>query len=157
MRKKLLTLVLILIISFIIIFTFSLKRVKSQDAKIEVTLYFEHIYEKCNHKEKYTSPEKLSFNSIDEVEKLYSSWKIKTAEEGSIYLTKSSPSYCSNHFKVKLKGNKITVTRLKDDSIYEQFYISMKYLTEEDIQKLTSGIILHSQQELTKFTEDFTS
>lgn len=157
MKNKLLTIGLIFAISLIVIFSFALKRVKSQDAKIEATLYFEHIYEKCNHTESYKSPEILSFNSIDEVETLYSSWKIKTAEEGSIYLIKSSPSYCPNHFKIMLKGNKITVTRLKDESIYEQFYISMKYLTDEDIQKLTSGIILHSQQELTKFTEDFTS
>lgn len=144
-------------ISFTIIFTFSLKRVKSQDAKIESILYFEHIYEKCGHSETYASPEYLSFNSIDEVEKLYSSWKIKNVQEDKIYLIKSSPFYCSNHFKIVLKGNKITVTRLKDDSIYEEFYISMKYLTTEDIQKLNSGIILHSQQELTKFIEDFTS
>ncbi len=157
MKKKLLTPILVLSISFIVIFTISLRGVKSQDVKIEATLNFEHIYEKCGHIEGYTSPQKQSFNSIDEVEMLYSSWKIKTATEDSIYLTKTSPSYCSNHFKIVLKGNKITVTRLKDNSICEEFYISLKYLTDEDIRKLTDGITLHSRQELTKFTEDFTS
>ncbi|MBO5454040.1 MAG: hypothetical protein J6A69_08785 [Clostridia bacterium] len=158
MKNKAIAVISIIMLSVAVIFLFPfIRNVKSKDNKIEAILTFEHTFEKCGHTETYTPDNTETFEDISEITLLYPSWQIKTADEGRIYLIKTSEGYCKNHYKAHLRGNKITVTRLNDNTVYKEFYISLKYLTEDDINELKNGKAINSRQELTEFTEDFTS
>jgi len=154
------TVIIPLIIILCIMFTFkvyALLTTETKAKKFEAEISFENVYSDCSHTESYTSPVKESFDSLDELQATYPSWKIKNFDENKICLTKNNSGYCNNHYQIKLNGNKITVTRLKNKSVYKEFYISLKYLTDTDIAELEKGKTVNSKQELTEFIEDFTS
>ena len=155
--KTVIILLIIISLGMFVFKTYGFFITETKANTLEAEITFENVYEDCSHTESYTSPVKESFDSINELQTTYPSWKIKSFDENKIFLTKNTSGYCNNHYKIKLTGNKITVTRLKNKSVYKEFYISLKYLTDTDITELEKGKTVNSMQELTEFIEDFTS
>jgi hypothetical protein len=125
--------------------------------KIQGTITFNTKYLKCNHTEIYKTSALETFNDQKDIKEKYPSWEIKDITDYTINLEKTIDASCNNHFSAVLDNNKIKICRLNDNSVYKEFYISLKYLTEKDLNNLKQGIVFNSQKDLTSFLEDFTS
>jgi hypothetical protein len=130
---------------------------KTPQKTIQGTITFNTKYLKCNHCEIYEASTSENFNDENDIKSKYPSWEIKNIENNSIHLEKTVDEYCCNHFFAVLNNNKIIICRLNDNSVFREFYISLKYLTEKDLENLKQGIVFNSKKDLTTFLEDFTS
>lgn len=156
--KKILWIALILIfVICIILITPLVFSAQDKNGQIECYINFENTYTKCEHKTTFKTLKKEVFNNRDNIKEVYPSWEIKSVDEENIFLHKEIDNFCKDHYKAVLTGNKVSVYYLSNNTMCTSFYIPLKYLSEEDLNELQKGRILNSKEELTAFTEDFTS
>ena len=85
-------------------------------------------------------------------------WKIEEFSPQEIVMTKEEEKFCNQHYKLKLENQVIVVYTVDEDGReveYEQTGITTEYLTQEDILKLTTGIMVYGMENLTSTIEDY--
>ena len=117
-------------------------------------------YEACDHLIRETSdiPEELVNKTEEDVEKMYSDWKIEEFSPTQIILYKSENGNCGEHYFVQ-DHNGVIGIYITDEygikTLQEDTEISTQYLPEEDVSDLKAGIDIIGNTNLTEFLEDY--
>ena len=96
--------------------------------------------------------------SEEDVERLYSDWKIEGYSPNEIVIYKEYDGICGDHYIVKEHNGVIGIYKL--DSVGNEIFVEdtelqIQYLPEIDIIKLKEGITALGQAELNSVLEDF--
>ena len=152
-------------------------QVDTQDNNIEVTntleivnqeekttpntlMIYKTYYTKCNHYiNEYKDIDMSAVNlTEEEIKDRNQDWRIEEFSSEQIVLEKEVEDFCNEHFKLKLVNDNVVIFILDEDNNeteYQKTEISSEYLTEEDILKLTEGIIVYGKENLTNVLEDY--
>lgn len=117
-------------------------------------------YKMCDHlkKEIEDVPTKLINKNEEDVEKMYSDWKIEGYSPNEIVIYKEYEGICGDHYIVKEHNGVLGIYKLNEngEEIFERdTEIPTQYLPEIDILKLKEGITAVGQAELNSVLEDF--
>jgi len=85
-------------------------------------------------------------------------WSIENFSKEEIELSKEEEAFCDEHYKLKLENNIIVIYKIDEEGVeteFEQTGITTEYLTNEDIFKLTTGIVVYGKENLTSTMEDY--
>jgi len=123
-------------------------------------IIYKTYYTKCKHYiQRY---EDIDASLVNLTEKEFKEkcrmWKIDKFSVEEIELSKEEESFCNEHYKLKLEKNAIVIYNVDENGIeteYEHTGITTEYLTEEDILKLNTGIIIYGKENLTSTIEDY--
>lgn len=123
-------------------------------------IIYKTYYTKCKHYIKEYKDIDASLLNLTEKEfkEKCRGWKIDEFSVEEIELSKEEESFCNEHYKLKLENNAIVIYNVDENGIeteYEHTGITTEYLTEEDILKLTTGIIIFGKENLTSTIEDY--
>ena len=121
---------------------------------------FKTKYKKCGHEtNKY---EKIDDNLVnktkEELQKIYSEWKIEDFSDSNIVLSKDEDGYCDEHYLVQDKEGKVVIYKILEDGTKQKFQeteISIEYLSEADKVQIKKGIRVNGMQNLNQLIEDF--
>lgn len=129
----------------------------SYDASFALKKY----YNQCGHSEiNYSElPQEIVNLSKDEIEDLYSAWKVEKFSKDEVILSQNVDSMCNQHYLLTLGDENIEVYHILKDiknlELYEKTNISKEYLTSEDIVNLKEGIYVYGFGNLNSALEDF--
>lgn len=117
-------------------------------------------YKKCDHLKKETEevPRQLINKDEEDVEKLFSDWKIEGYSPNEIVIYKEYDGMCGEHYVVKEHNGVLGIYKLNENGeeiFVEDTEIQTQYLPEIDILKLKEGITAVGQAELNSVLEDF--
>lgn len=117
-------------------------------------------YEKCDHLKRNVEeiPQGLINKKEEDVEKMYSDWKIEGYSPSEIVIYKEYDGICDEHYIVKEHNGVLRIYRLntnEDEVFVKDTEIQTQYLPEIDILKLKEGIVAIGQAELNSVLEDF--
>ena len=121
---------------------------------------FKTSYKKCGHEtNKY---EKIDDNLVnktkEELQKIYSEWKIEDFSDSNIVLSKDEDGYCDEHYLIQDKEGKVVIYKILEDGTKQKFQeteISIEYLSEADKVQIKKGIRVNGMQNLNQLIEDF--
>ena len=115
-------------------------------------------YKKCDHlKRDIEDVQKQLINKSEEdVERLYSDWKIEGYSPNEIVIYKEYDGICGDHYIVKEHNGVIyKLDSVGNEIFVEDTELQIQYLPEIDIIKLKEGITALGQAELNSVLEDF--
>lgn len=123
-------------------------------------LIFESYYSKCGHSQIRSEKIKSEYvnKNQEDIQKIYSDWKIKFFSSEKIELYRDENSICDNHFVVRDMDGYVTVYNINKDGqeiIRDKTDISTKYLPKDDTDLLQNGIKANSMSELEQILADF--
>lgn len=123
-------------------------------------IIYKIYYTKCKHYiKKYEIIDASKVNlTEEEFKEKYKSWRLDSFSSKEIELSKEEEKFCGEHFKIKLKDNVVCIYRVDEDgkeTEYEITDITKEYLTNDDILRLTNGIIVYGKESLTSTIEDY--
>lgn len=121
---------------------------------------FKTNYKKCGHET--NQYEKIGDNLVnktkEELQNVYSGWKIEDFSESNILLSKDEDGYCDEHYLVQDKEGKVTIYKILEDGkkqIFQETEISTEYLSDFDKIQIKEGIRVNGKQNLNQLIEDF--
>ena len=123
-------------------------------------IVYKTYYTKCKHYIKEYKNIDISLVNLTEKEfkEKCREWKIDSFSIEELEVSKEEEKFCDEHYKLKLENNVIVIYNVDENGIeteYEHTGITTEYLTEEDILKLTTGIIVFGKENLTAVIEDY--
>lgn len=137
-------------------------RTNTSNEKISpnATLILKKKYKECNHtiKDYVKIPEELVNLSREEFAKKYDSWDLIGFSSKEIVISKEYPGICGEHYVLREENGNVVIYKVderKSETLYKNTDIATEYLTDEDKQKLKSGIFVYSKEELNSAIEDF--
>lgn len=136
--------------------TANLEEKLSYDANFAIKKY----YNECGHcKLNYVELPKEFINlSQNEIEELYSEWKIEEFNSNNIVIAQNIDKICDDHYVLKLGEKNIEIYKMieaEDFELVTETNISKEYLTNNDIKKLEEGIFVLGISNLNSALEDF--
>lgn len=123
-------------------------------------MIYRTYYTKCKHYiNEYKDIDISSVNlTKEEIKDKNRDWRIKEFSAEQIVLEKEEEAFCNQHFKLKLvDGNVIIfiINENNNEAEYQKTEITSEYLTNEDILKLTEGIVVYGKENLSSVLEDY--
>lgn len=123
-------------------------------------MIYKTYYTKCKHfVQRYEDIDATLVNLTEkELQEKCREWNVEKFSSKEIELSKEEENFCNEHYKLKLENNAIVVYNVDENGVeteYEHTGITTEYLTEEDILRLTTGIIIYGQENLTSTIEDY--
>lgn len=123
-------------------------------------IIFKTYYTKCKHYiQEYKDIDASMVNlSKEKLKERCREWEIIKFSSEEIELTREKEEFCGEHYKLKLENSVIVIYTIDENGIeseYEQTGITTEYLTEEDILKLSAGIMVYGKEKLSYTIEDF--
>lgn len=123
-------------------------------------IIYKTYYTKCKHYiKKYEMIDVSKVNlTEEEFKEKYKNWKLDKFSSEEIELSKEEEKFCGQHYKIKLEDDIVVIYRVDEDEKeieYQRTDITTKYLTNEDILKLSTGIIVYGKENLTATIEDY--
>ena len=117
-------------------------------------------YKECGHsKFQYSElPKELINLRENEIENLYSNWRVDSFSSKNLVLSQDVEGYCDEHYLLKLGDDNIEIFRLIDKNrikFYKDTNISKEYLTSTDINELEEGIYVYGNKNLNSVIEDY--
>lgn len=134
--------------------------IDEQKIGINTKLVVEEYYTSCKHKNQTSKDVQKNMINLtkEEFEKEYSEYELKEFSKEEIIVEEEIEGICDEHFKIALGEEFIEVFKL-DSNEYEELYlvtdISKDYLTDEDIYKLDSGILVYGRENVNLKLEDY--
>lgn len=121
---------------------------------------FKTNYKKCGHETNQYEKIKddLVNKTKEELQNVYSGWKIEDFSESNILLSKDEDGYCDEHYLVQDKEGKVTIYKILEDGkkqIFQETEISTEYLSDFDKIQIKEGIRVNGNQNLNQLIEDF--
>ena len=123
-------------------------------------IIYKTYYTKCKHyTQKYRDIDASLVNLTEkEFKEKCRGWNIDKFTIEEIELSKEEVGFCNEHYKIKLENNVIVIYSIGEnggETEYEQTGITTEYLTQQDILKLTTGIVIYGKENLTSTIEDY--
>lgn len=123
-------------------------------------IVYKTYYTKCKHYiQRYEDVDVTMVNLTEkEFKEKMREWRIDKFSMGEVEISKEIEAYCNEHYKLKLENNVIVVYKIDEagnEKEYEQTGITTEYLTNEDILKLTTGIEVYGDENLSSAMEDY--
>ena len=124
-------------------------------------IIYKTYYTKCKH---YVQEyEEIDFSLVncneEEVkENMRGKWDVEKFSAKEIEVSKDVEGFCNQHYKLKLENNVVVIYTIDEKGIeteYEVTNITNEYLTEEDILRLKTGILIYGKENLTSTIEDY--
>lgn len=121
---------------------------------------FKIFYKKCGHIiEKEEEIDKSNVNLTEkELRSKFPNWEIQRFTPTEITMYCQMDDFCNEHYKIKEENGSVSVYQIDKDN-NEKFLrktdIELKFLEDEDLNKLKDGIIVTSKRELNEVLEDF--
>lgn len=121
---------------------------------------YKTYYTKCKHYiQEYKDIDASLVNCTEsELKEKCRNWNIEKFSSQEVEMSRDEEKFCNQHYKLKLENNVIVVYNVDENGIeteYEQTGITTEYLTEEDILRLKTGIIIYGKENLTSAIEDY--
>lgn len=137
-------------------------KIPKREADTDATVFKSQVhliqnYQTCGHIVEGEIFESVSYSSEDELKRRFEGYQISSSDNETVVLSKNIKSYCPAHFIAVLKNNKITVSKLFDGKKVAVINTNSLSMSEHEKKLLSEGFILHSEEALTAFIEDFTS
>lgn len=134
----------------------------STDEKVSYNASFalKKYYNECGHSNlNYVElPNELINLTENEINKLYSNWRVEEFSSKEIVLAQNIDTMCNDHYLLKLGNENIEIYKVQEAEDYKllkETNISKDYLTEKDISKLEEGIFVFGISNLNSALEDF--
>ena len=123
-------------------------------------IIYKTYYTKCKHYiQEYKDIDASLVNCTEsELKERCKDWKIEKFSPEEVEMSKEEEKFCNQHYKLKLENNVIVIYTIDEEgreTEYEQTGITTEYLTQEDILRLTTGIIVYGKENLTSTIEDY--
>lgn len=123
-------------------------------------MIYRTYYTKCKHYiNEYKDIDISSVNlTEEEIKDKNRDWRIKEFSAEQIVLEKEEEAFCNQHFKLKLVDSNVIIFIIDEDgneAEYQKTEITSEYLTNEDILKLTEGIVVYGKENLSSVLEDY--
>lgn len=123
-------------------------------------MIYKTYYTKCMHFiQEYEEIDASLVNCTEnELREKCKDWKIDNFSSEEVELFKEEDAFCNQHYQLRLENNVIVVYQIDEKGIekeYEQTGITTEFLTEEDILKLTTGILVYGKENLISTIEDY--
>lgn len=123
-------------------------------------IIYRTYYTKCKHYiNEYKDIDISSVNlTEEEVKDKNRDWRIKEFSAEQIVLEKEEEAFCNQHFKLKLIDGNVIIFIIDEngnEAEYQKTEITSEYLTNEDILKLTEGIVVYGKENLSSVLEDY--
>ncbi len=136
--------------------------IASQEEKTtpNTLLVYKIYYTKCKHFiRRYENIDASKVNlTEDEFKEKYKKWRIDSFSSKEIELSKEEEKFCDEHYKLRLENDEIIVYKINEngeEKEYKKTNITKEYLTDEDILKLSNGIIVYGKENLNDAIEDY--
>ena len=141
----------------------TIQTTSSEETKISpnaIITFFKH-YNGCGHTVKVT--ENVQYNEVNmskaDFSASYRDWTINKFTSSEIELSKNFDGNCGEHFFVKSSDSGyINIYNINDDGsldLIEETAISIKYLSDTDIDELETGVALYGKNSLNSYIENF--
>lgn len=104
--------------------------------------------------------DELKSKEIEKQKRENNLYEIVEENNERIVFKKTFDTYCPNHFKIILEGEKINIYNKINDENYEMYKtldIPVETLRQEVVNELTGGILVESKEELNMIIEDIES
>jgi hypothetical protein len=121
---------------------------------------FRHFYAECSHVEDEVipPPNRHSQMPLNELLNMHENSVIESKTDTEIMIKIYENKKCDKHYLAKLQGDKIVICYQNDLTKTKETIIKpASSFSYEDTVLLTQGIYLESDEELTKFIEDYAS
>ena len=123
-------------------------------------IIYRTYYTKCKHYiNEYKDIDISSVNlTEEEIKDKNRDWRIKEFSAEQIVLEKEEEAFCNQHFKLKLIDGNVIIFIIDEngnEAEYQKTEITSEYLTNEDILKLTEGIVVYGKENLSSVLEDY--
>lgn len=128
----------------------------SYNANFALKKYFDE----CDHFTfQYSElPQEIINLTKTELEELYEEWDVEEFSSNSIVLSQKIDSICDEHYLVKIGENNVEIYNIGNGgelSLYRETDIGKEYLTSEDFESLSEGILVYGKGMLNSTIEDF--
>lgn len=128
----------------------------SPKAKITEKTY----YKDCDHliKKEIDVPEELVNATEKEVSEKYIGWKMEKFIATDVVVYKELTGFCDEHFVIKEKDGVVAIYTENSEGIQEwkeDTDIVTKYLPDEDLENIKSGVKVQGFKNLYNFLEDY--
>lgn len=93
-----------------------------------------------------------------ELKNEFQDWEIQKFTPTEIVLYKEVPEFCDEHYLLRDEDGYITIYKLNEKGETEFFNkteIATKYLAQEDLDRMKTGLKVYTDKELNKTLEDF--
>jgi hypothetical protein len=133
----------------------------SEKVSPNTTLVIKKFYKKCNHiiQNQEKIPVDVANLSEEEFKEKYNEWEVQKFTNSEIVLYKEIDDFCHEHYLLKDENDFIAIYELNEKDEEVQLIrvtdIATQYLTDTDLIKLQSGMIIYTNKELNKVLEDF--
>ena len=124
-------------------------------------IIYKTYYTKCKH---YVQEyEEIDFslvncNEEEFKENMRGKWDVEKFSSEEIEVSKEIEDFCNQHYKLKLENDVVVIYTIDENGIeteYEVTNITTEYLTQEDILRLKTGILIYGKENLTSTIEDY--
>lgn len=126
----------------------------------KAVITFEKKYNACEHTvRRYEEiDENLVNTTKEDIQKKYSSWKIKEFSKDRVVLYQEVDGECGEHYILRDVDGKINIYKLDEngnEALINETDIATEYLTETDMINMDNGLIVYGKESLNKLLEDF--
>lgn len=133
---------------------------KEEKTTPSTLVIYKTYYTKCEHYiQRYEDIDTSLINLPEkEFKEKMREWSIEKFSEREIELSRQEETFCNEHYKLKLDNNVIVIYKIDEngnESEYEETGITSDYLTNEDILKLSAGIVVYGKENLSNTIEDY--
>ena len=123
-------------------------------------LIIKKYYKECGHTitDEAIIPEEMVNRTKSEVQDMYPNWDIQMFSEKEVVLFKELNGICNEHYILKPLDDVIAIYNIDeygDEKFQEKTSISLQYLTEDDLTKLSLGIRAVGKVQLNSILEDY--
>lgn len=124
------------------------------------TIVEKQYFKGCDHliKDIKEIPEGLINLGKEQIQEIYPDWKLESFDNNQIILSQEKEGYCGKHYVIRAHEGVIGIYTLdenKEETLKEDTEIAIRYLSDEDIEKLKDGIKVIGDEGLHKVLEDF--
>ena len=137
-------------------------KVSSAETKLSpnAELVIKKYYKDCGHttKEIKTIPNDMVNRNQEEIEKIYTDYKLESFSNDMVVLYKEEEGQCNEHYIIKDEDSNIMIYKILsngNEEIYQNTGISTEYLPETDKISLKNGLKVYGREKLNSIIEDF--
>lgn len=134
--------------------------VTEEKVAFNAELSLKKYYNECGHcfVNEVELPTEFINLTRNEIEELYSDWRVEKFSDKEIVLAQNIDSMCDEHYVLRLGESNVEIYKMEefdDFRLLKTTNISREYLTDTDVINLEEGIFVYGIRNLNSALEDF--